>query len=150
MEVWVDGPRATEHSRSLAEQLPLSELPSLTAQEREEARLGGWSDERYARVKYAGEQGAHEWAEKVQTLGVLLESILKQYTPEASLKSVLPETFQGRYRATEQLQSREFSFAVQEEVAEDLLESGKAEALDSLRRIVAVAVLPYSAETRVS
>jgi hypothetical protein len=150
MEVWVDGPRATDQSRATAEQIPLAELPPLTEQEREEARVSGWSDERYARVKFAGEQGAYEWAERVQTLGVLLESMLKQHSPEASLKSILLETFRGRYRATAQLGSREFCFAVREQVAEDLLEAGKAEALDSLRRIVAVAVLPYSAETRVS
>ena len=150
MEVLVDGPRVTEHSRKLAEQVPLSELPPLTDREREEAQSSGWSEERYARVKLAGERGAYEWAEKAETLGVLLQSLLKQHSPEAGLKSLLLETYRGRYRATATLGSNEFWFAVREEVAEELLEAGKAEALDQLRRIVAVAVLPYSPETRVS
>jgi hypothetical protein len=150
MEVWVDGPRATDRSRQIAEQIPLPELPPLTEQEREDARRSCWSEEQYARTKFAGEIGAEEWAERVQALGILIESLLREHDPSASLKSLLLETLRGRYRATAQVGDREFRFVVREEVVDDLLEAGKAEALDSMRRIVSVAMLPYASQARVS
>ena len=134
----------------MAHEAPLSSLPSLTDEELEEARGSYWSEEQFARSKAAGEIGAHEWAERVQALGVLLQALLKERDSEATLHSLLLETLRGRYRAVASVGAREFWFVIREEVVDDLLEAGKADALASLRRIVEVAVLPYASEARVS
>ena len=66
------------------------------------------------------------------------------------MQSLLLETLRGRYRAVANVAGREFWFNIREEVVDDLLEAGKAEALDGIRRIASVAVLPYTPELRVS
>ena len=150
MEIWLDGPRTTARSWQAADEAPLSSLPSLTEQEKEQARRSHWSEERFARSKLAGEAGAREWAERAQSFGVLLQSLLRESNAQAVLRSLLLETLRGRYRATASIAGREFWFEIREEIVDDLLEAGKAEALDGLRRIVSVAVLPYTPELRVS
>ena len=150
MEIWLDGPRATTRSWHVADEAPLTSLPSLTEQEKEQARQSHWSEERFARSKFAGEVGAREWAERAQCLGVLLQSLLRESNPQAVLQSLLLETLRGRYRATASIADREFWFEICEDIVDDLLEAGKAEALDGLRRIASVAVLPYTPELRVS
>ncbi len=150
MEVWVDGPRSTNKSRQAAYQVPLSSLPDLTEQEKKEAERSHWSEEQFARIKYAGELGAREWAERTQSFAVLLQSLLRESNPQAVLQSVLLETLRGRYRAVASISDREFWFEIREEVVDDLLDAGKADALDGLRRIASVAVLPYTPELKVS
>lgn len=150
MEIWVDGPRATDNSWRMASRTPTSSLPTLTEEEKEQAKVSHWSEEEFARSKFAGETGAQEWAERMQSFGVLLQALLKESNPQAVLQSLLLETLRGRYRAVANIAGYEFWFEIREEVVDDLLETGKAEALDSLRRIAAVAVLPYTPELRVS
>ena len=150
MEILVDGPRATDQSWREAESLPLASLPALTDEEKKQARLSQWSEERFARSKFAGEAGAQQWAERTRSFGVLLQALLKESNPQAALQSLILETLRGRYRATASVAGCEFWFDMREEIVDDLLEAGKTEALDGLRRIVSIAVLPYTSELRVS
>ncbi len=150
MDVWVDGPRETESSRKAAHSASVSDLPHLTDQERTEAQALRWPEEFYARNKLAGEMGAREWAQRAEALGFLLQGLLQDRDSRAVLESVLLETRRGRYRATVCLGGSTFWFAVREEVVDDLMEAGKLEALENVKRIVDIAALPYLLQLRVS
>ena len=126
MEIWVDGPRATDESRSAARQAAPSDLPALTDEERMSARRSGWTEHHYARTKYAGELGALEWAKRAQPIGVLLDSFLKERVPEAFLVSLTLKTLRGVYRGVASIQGKEVEFHVREALVDDLLEAGDA------------------------
>ncbi len=150
MEIWVEGMRATEQSRSAAYHAPASDLPGLTFQERNRALASGWTEERYARTKYAGELGAREWAKRVETVAVLLQDLLEQRAPASKLLSLTLNTSRGIYRATAEVGNASLEFQVRENVVDDLIEAGDAEALSRLRRVVEIATLPYMKPIRVS
>lgn len=120
MEIWVDGPRATDKSWRVASKTPVFSLPVLTEEEKEQARVSHWSEEDFARSKFAGETGAQEWAERMQPLAVLLQALLKESNPQAVLQCLLLETLRGRYHAVANIVEHEFWFEIREEVVDDL------------------------------
>lgn len=75
---------------------PVSDLPALTAQEKEDARRRGISEEDYARRVLLERLADGRWRERGQRLGDIVKEVMKPLEAEYPLKAVLAEVSRGR------------------------------------------------------
>ena len=149
MQVLVEGSRSTSDDWLWAQQLPASELPSLSDEQKSVAKKLGVSPEDYARSAKAGELTRQELQVKAATFGSLLEQKIRGRVPNASVESVTLLTFEGKFRAVAVAEGKEIRLQIDEDLVDRLLESGSAELEARLDRIIDLN-LPGSAAARAS
>jgi hypothetical protein len=150
MQAFMEGARFTDASWLRAQQAPAELLPRLSEAQLREAAWSGASEERYARSLYAEVLAEPEWAERIKRVGAVLAALLAEKLPGATLCSVTLQTSRGLFRVQGEVGGREFTFAVREEVVDDLLDGGDGDAFDRLKRIVEMVALQYRSEAKAS
>jgi hypothetical protein len=150
MHIVIEGYRSTDQDWLKAQQTPSDALPRLTEEQKQIASTFGASSETYARSLYAGELSQRVWEDKAKRLGQILESLMTSRIPDAEVLRVTLQTSRGVFEVVARAAGSEFKFRVQEDVADELMEGGDADALDRLRRIVEFALLPLAGKARAS
>jgi hypothetical protein len=149
MQVFVEGSRSTSDDWLWAQQLPASELPALSDEQKSFAEKLGISPEDYARSTKAGELTRRELQAKAETFGRLLEQKIRDRAPNASVESVVLLTFEGKFRVVTVVGGKETLLQIDEELVDDLLQSGSPEMETRLDRIIDLN-LPNSEAARAS
>ncbi len=143
VDVILEGSSFTAETLSRAHYAPRDLLPALTEAEKDEAQRSGWTEEEYARSVYAQQLHEPEVLEIVDRLAHLLNGFLAAYLPDAVLARITVSVPRGLYRISVDYRDQVFHFSVRGSVVSDLFESGDEQALERLKRIVEMAVLPY-------
>jgi hypothetical protein len=149
MRVMVDGSRSTSDDWLRSQHLHASELPALSDEQKSVAEKLGISAEDYARSAKAGELSRQDLVAKTEAFGKLLETKMRERVADASVDSIVLHTFDGKYRVIATAGGREVRFQIDEEMVDDLLQSGSKEIEARLQRIVELS-LPESEAARAS
>jgi hypothetical protein len=149
MQISIEGSRSSSDDWFRAQQLPASDLPQLSDEEKCAAEKLGISAEDYARSAKAGELSRRELAAKTETFGRLLETKMRQSFPGSSVESIVRKTFDGRFLVTAVVNGREVRLRIDEEMIDDLLQSGSPEAERRLDKILELS-LPNAEAARAS
>jgi hypothetical protein len=86
---------------------------------------------------------------KAETFGRLLEQKIRDRAPNASVESVVLLTFEGKFRVVTVVGGKETLLQIDEELVDDLLQSGSPEMETRLDRIIDLN-LPNSEAARAS
>ena len=140
MQVIVEGWRSSSSDWLKAQQLSPEELPPLSPEQKDVAEKLGISEEDYARSTKAGELSRQELQAKAEAFGTFLESRLRKRVADASIQSVLLQTFDGRVRIAGTAAGREFRLQIDEELVDNLMQSGSSELEERLQRIIDLGV----------
>lgn len=149
MQVAVEGSRSSRDDWFRAQQLPASELPFLTDEQKTVAEKLGISAEDYARSAKAGEFSSEELLAKTEAVGRLLEKKMRERNPDSSIDSIVLLTFEGKFRVVAVAGGREIRLQIDEDLLDDLLQSGSQELETRLDRIIDMN-LPNSKTARAS
>jgi hypothetical protein len=149
MQVLVEGSRSNSDDWLWAQQLPAAELPPLTDEQRSIAEKLGISAEDYARSAKAGELTRRELQTKTENFGRLLEQKIRDRVPGSSVESIVLLTFEGKFRVVAVSGGKEIRLHVDEDLVDDLLQSGSPEMEARLDRVIDLN-LPRSEAARAS
>jgi hypothetical protein len=149
MQITVEGSRSSSDDWFRAQQLPASELPALSDEQRTVAEKLGISAEAYARSAKAGELSREELLTKTEAFGQLLEKKLRERSASVFIDSIVLLTFEGKFRVTAVAGGKEIRFQIDEELVDDLLQSGDPELEGRLDRVIDLN-LPNSEAARAS
>jgi hypothetical protein len=117
-----------------AQALPASELPRLSAEEKEAARKFGISEEAYARSLKAGEFGRMRMLSRAQEFGECVDKILEELG-SGVVDAVKSDPFRGRWLV--RLKDAEgVILEFPRELVDDLLDSRAKSYLEQIRRLV--------------
>ena len=127
-----------EHGSSVAEwrkaqRAPLSELPQLTADQKEVARRFGITEEEYARNVLAGTYGRRRLRERAQALGEEVQRILEDLGRGEKVIAVSKDMDRASWRIRIETRKRDVDVLVSQELAEDLFDSGAEQERERLR-----------------
>jgi hypothetical protein len=136
MEIYIDGGRSSLEDWTRAQQWPIEQLPPLTPEQKTVAGKLGISEVDYARSAYAGELSRGELVSKTERFGRLVEGIMREMFPDASVEKVSLKTFAGRIQVQATAGGHPVHFDVDEDLVDGLLRSGSAQLEAGLRRIV--------------
>ena len=128
MQISVDGWKASPSDWSAVRGIPKDQLPSLTKEQKEVARKLGISEEDYARRALAGERTQAALLAKTETFARLLDKSIHEMGFSASVESVVLRIIEDRFDVLLDINGTKLPLRVNEAVADELLESGSAEA----------------------
>lgn len=117
-------------------QAPPSELPELTAEEKEFARRWGIGEEAYARSRLSLEYGRRRRERRAIQLGRAVEEILGDMGAAYQLKAVIAEMMKARWVLRIQTPQKVVNVAVDRELADDIVDSNTIQDQDRLRELV--------------
>ncbi len=136
LDIQIDGNRSTSESWQAAQLISLQALPPITPEEEQVARKLAISFEGYQRSKYAAELTKHQLEARALQVGRLVERWLNSHNLTARVEGVWLKTFDGKF----QLEIRNGSLTklifIQEDLIDDLLDSGSNEAEQRLARLL--------------
>ena len=149
MEIRIDGNRSSSENWMRAQIASAEELPKLSDEERAVAAKFGSDYEGLARAIYAANLEHENLKEKAEKAARVVERIARRRVPEVNIGRVWLKTFEGKLRFDLDLQGDRSTIFVDEEVVDDLLDSGCSDAEDRIGRIIDFA-LPASWMARAS
>ena len=137
MEIRIDGSRATSENWLFAHQLPSSDLPVLSDAELRTAERLGIAAEDYARSRYAADLTDAELGKRAEALAKWVGRWLARFAPQWTVQEVFFKTIEGKLRLTVTGDggARQLVF-VSENLVDDLLDCGSAQASDALARLL--------------
>jgi hypothetical protein len=150
MEVIVTGWRSTTDAWEKAKFAPAAELPPLTSDQEEAARKFGLTSEEYARSFYSGELSKPELKGKAEGVARLVEKMVREYLPGATLYRAVLETYRGVLRLFVKAAEQEVVIDVDEDLVDDLRRTGSKDLLDRLERIVRLSLPSRDGESLAS
>lgn len=136
MEISVQGWKASPSEWEAVRRLPKAELPPLTEEQKEVARKLGVSEEDYARSALAGERTQNALLAKTETFARLLEKKLRDLGLNANVENVVLQILDDRFEVLLRMNGKLLPLRIKEEIVDDLLERGSAEAEERLARIL--------------
>jgi hypothetical protein len=136
MRVIVTGWRSSNEDWLQAQQQPVQELPRLSGDQKATAAKLGISEEDYARSVYASELSRRELSAKGERFGELLQTVMRERRPDASVHTIELRTFDGTFQIVAIAGNRDVRFRIGEELVDNLLGSGSKELEANLARIV--------------
>lgn len=136
MEISVHGWKASPSDWEAVRKLPKDQLPPLTEQQKEVARKLGVSEEDYARSALAGERTQNTLLAKTETFARLLEKKLSELGSKASVENVALQILDDRFEVLLRVNGKLLPLRIKEEIVDDLLESGSADAEEKLSKIL--------------
>jgi hypothetical protein len=145
MRVVVTGWRSSSEGWLRAEQLPAHDLPHLSEEQKTVAGEFGISEEGYARSAYAAELSRPELSAKAEKFGGLLQAMMRQRFPDASVTMVELRTFDGKFQIVAIVGGRDVRLRVDEDMVDGLLISGSKEVEARIARIVELNLPPVGA-----
>jgi len=132
-EVFVSGVSSSVEEWKRALEAPKSELPELSAQQKEIARKFGVSDEDYGRGVFVGSLGEKRIKSQGEHLGNVAEGILGALGPDYHLQAVIAEMVERRWILRIQTPEVIVPVEVPRELADDLLDSGTVDEVEKLK-----------------
>jgi len=144
MQIAVDGIRASVQDWEAVRDLPREQLPRLNDAQREVARKLGIPEDDYARSALAGQRTQESLLAKTERLARLLDQRVKALAQEATIHSVTLRTWDHKFDVDLELASRRCPLRIEENIVDDLFDSGSREAEERLGRILE-SVLPARA-----
>jgi hypothetical protein len=138
MEVFVRGTRSSTQDWIRAQQVPLSELPSLDEEQKTEARLMHRSEEDYARSIYAAQLTQRATLQRMLKFGHWLNARVEERNPECHVSSVTLDTWKGRYQVLVSGGEEPIDFEMDEELVERFLTTGSVELEKSIFRLLEI------------
>jgi len=136
VEISVHGWKASSSDWEAVRKLPKDQLPPLTEQQKEVARKLGVSEEDYARSALAGERTQNTLLAKTETFARLLEKKLCELGSKASVENVALQILDDRFEVLLRVNGKLLPLRIKEEIVDDILESGSAEAEEKLSKIL--------------
>jgi hypothetical protein len=136
MEISVHGWKASPSDWEAVRKLPKDQLPPLTEQQKEVARKLGVSEEDYARSALAGERTQNALLVKTETFARLLEKKLRELGSKANVENVVLQILDDRFEVLLRVNGKLLPLRIKEEIIDDLLESGSADAEEKLSKIL--------------
>jgi hypothetical protein len=139
MDVVISGSRSSSNDWHASNLVPVSELTPLTPEQKEVVRKLGISEEGYARSVFAEHLTRVELEQRARRLGALIERWCEARIPKVSVTQVWLKTFEGRFRVELASEGHVELVFLEEEVVDDLFDSGSERAEHQLRRAVELA-----------
>jgi len=140
MEIAVDGWRASVADWSAVRNVPVAELPALSAEQREVAKKLGVAEQDYARSALAGERTREALLGKTERFARLLEQRVRVLDPNAKVARVMLRTFEHRFDVEIESDGRTIPLRIEESLVDDFYDSGSLDADERLGRILDRAV----------
>jgi hypothetical protein len=140
MHISVEGWRANPIEREAIRTVPAEQLPPLTAEQKEVARKLGVSEEAYARMALAGQRTSDLLLKKTEMLAKLLEQKLRGSGSKATIENVVLRTMKHKFDVLLRINGSTIPIRINEDVVDDLFESGSEEAEQRLSRIVSTTI----------
>ena len=117
-----------------AQRAPRSELPNLSAEQKDVARKFGITEEEYARSVLAGRYGNERMNTRAQHLGEEVQRVLGTLGDgRYRVVAVTAEMFKGRWVVGIEAQGRVVNVAIPRELADDVLDSYTTDDLGKLK-----------------
>jgi hypothetical protein len=140
MEIVIDGWRAGIEEWKRAQKVPVGELPSLSNEQRHVANQLSIREEDYARSVVAGRRTQDELLQKARSLALLLEQKLKSRNQTAAIDLVRLKAIDHRFDIEATAGGSKISLRIDEDLVDDLLQSGSEEVDRRLDRVVELAL----------
>lgn len=140
MEVFVRGSRSDSRDWLTAQSVSSIELPQLDQKEKEQARLGHISEERYARTIYAERLTQKRLLQRLQRFGQWLNTKVEERNPAAQIESLELDTLSGRIEVSIAVSGEKFDFEMDEDLVESFLTTGSADSEVAIFRLLEVNV----------
>ena len=140
MEVFVRGSRSDSRDWLTAQSASSIELPQLDQKEKEQARLGHISEERYARTIYAERLTQKRLLQRLQRFGQWLNTKVEERNPAAQIESLELDTLSGRIEVSIAVSGEKFDFEMDEDLVESFLTTGSADSEVAIFRLLEVNV----------
>src|SRR5579863_554220 len=135
MQIAVDGIRTSIADWRAAQNLPAERLPSLSPAQRETARKLHISEADYARSVFAAQGTGEKLLQKTERFARWLEAALEHKAPGTEIKTVLLNTWDGKFEVAAARNGAPLFFKVDEDLVDSLFESGSPDAEHRLGRI---------------
>jgi hypothetical protein len=136
----VDGTRTSADEWSQARSIPKEDLPPLSDPQRAAAKSLGVSEEAYARMVFASERTSKKLLTKTERLARFLAEKLRGAGSKATVEDVTLRTLENRFDVAIKLNGDVIPLRIDEDVVDDLFESGSAEADQRLARILSAMI----------
>ena len=136
MEVIVEGSRSSSQNWLRAQTMPPEELPLLSPEQKELAGRQGISEETFARSAKARELSLPELVSKSETVGRLIETLVREKFSSVCVKEIVLITFHGIFEVGLEIDGAPVYLKVNEDLVDSLLQSGSEESEKRIRRVV--------------
>lgn len=136
MQISVQGWKANASDWEAVKSVPRDQLPQLTEDQKAVARKLGISEEDYARSALAGERTQRTLLAKTETLARLLEKKIRELGFGATVENVVLRLLEDRFDVVLTANGTKIPLRIREDIVDDLLEAGSAEADERLSRIL--------------
>jgi len=134
--VFVSGVTGSVEDWQKAMNAPKTELPKLTAQQREIARRMNISEEEYARGVLVGQYGEEREQRRGKTLGSRVEEILEGLGQAYSLDALIREGVKDRWVARINTPNEPKNVAIGLDLADDVIDFATMQDIERLRRLI--------------
>ena len=130
----------SDHSTSVeewdrAQRAPRSELPKLSAEQKEMARKFRISEEEYARSVLAGQYGDERMKSRARRLGEVIQRIAGTLGKDQyRVKAVVAEMFKSRWVVSLRGHRTQVNVAIPRELADDVLDSYTTDDITELKK----------------
>jgi hypothetical protein len=137
MQVSVQGWKASPSDWEAVRKIPKDQLPPLTEEQKHVAHKLGVSEEDYARSALAGKRTQDTLLAKTEMFARLLEKKVRDLGFNATVESVALSIIDDRFEVLLQVNgSQRLPLRINEELVDDIFESGSAQANERLGRIL--------------
>ena len=138
MEVLIRGSRSSAQDWRRAQQIPLSEIPQLSEEQKAAAQREHVSEEDYARSAYAARLTERATLQKMLKFGRWLEARMEKRRPECRIDSIELDTWNGKLMVQGRAGEEPFSFELDEDLVERFLTTGAADLERAILRVLEV------------
>jgi hypothetical protein len=145
MEIAVQGWRAYPAGWQAVRGIPGTDLPALTAEQREVARKLGISEEDYARSALAGQRTQEILSQKTERLARFLEQRIESSRLPVRINRVVLVAVEQKFTVELEIKGRPVFLRSNESLVDDFFDSGSEEAEKSLGRVLDRALLGVTA-----
>jgi len=145
MEIIIEGWRAGGQEGREANRLSVSELPALSDEQKKVAKRMGISEEDYARTTVAGKRNQERLFEKTKRFAAILNDKLVSKLEGARIERVWLVTIERENRIEISANGRKLVFRVPEEMVDDFIEGGSADAGRLIERNLEIAIAVQAA-----
>lgn len=139
-KIAVDGTRTSPDEWSRAQAIVKEELPPLSEAQRATARSLGVAEEPYARMIFASEYTSKKLLAKAEMFGRLVAEKLEALGFQGKVESVVLRTLENRFDVGVRMNGKVIPLRIKEDLADDIFESGSADAEARLTRILSTTI----------
>jgi hypothetical protein len=136
MDVYIEGNRSSAESWMLAQNASKDLLPPLSDAQKAVADKLHIDHDAYARNVYAADLGRKELRAKAERAARVIERMAQIKVPGVVVGTVWLKTFAGKFRFELDLDRKHATILMNEDVIDELLESGSRMAEEQIARIV--------------